>query len=93
MKSSNEIWEDYFIFTVDHEKVYLLPNTSVNSFFNEGDIEAEKFVFRLPVYDTFFEKYGEVVDFAMICRNDGKSPVSITTLDGIRTPYLGLALD
>ena len=43
--------------------------------------------------DTFFEKYGEVVDFAMICRNDGKKPVSLTTLEGIRTPYLGLALD
>ena len=55
--------------------------------------KAQKFVFRLPVYDAFFEKYGEVVDYAMICRNDGKSPVSITTLDGIRTPYLGLALD
>ena len=55
--------------------------------------KANKFVFRLPVYDTFFEKYGEVVDFAMICRNDGKNPVSITTLDGMRTPYLGLALD
>ncbi len=55
--------------------------------------KAKKFVFRLPVYDTFFEKFGEIVDFAMICRNDGKNPVSITTLDGIRTPYLGLALD
>ncbi len=55
--------------------------------------KAVKFVFRLPVYDTFFEKYGEIVDFAMICRNDGKNPVSITTLDGMRTPYLGLALD
>ena len=55
--------------------------------------KAKRFVFRLPVYDTFFDKFGEVVDYAMICRNDGKSPVSITTLDGIRTPYLGLALD
>ncbi len=55
--------------------------------------KAEKFVFRLPVYDSFFEKFGEIVDFAMICRNDGKNPVSITTLEGIRTPYLGLALD
>ena len=55
--------------------------------------KAQKFVFRLPVYDTFFEKFGEVVDFAVICRNDGKKPVSLTTLDGMRTPYLGLALD
>ena len=55
--------------------------------------KAKKFVFRIPVYDTFFEKFGEIVDFGMICRNDGKNPVSITTLDGVRTPYLGLALD
>lgn len=54
---------------------------------------AEKFVFRLPVCDTFFEKYGEVVDFAMICRNDGKNPVSLTTIEGARAPYFGLALD
>ncbi|MBQ9901579.1 MAG: GNAT family N-acetyltransferase [Clostridia bacterium] len=54
---------------------------------------AGKFVFRLPVYDAFFEKFGEIVDFAVICRNDGKNPVSLTTLDGIRTPYFGLALD
>lgn len=55
--------------------------------------KATKFVFRLPVFDTFFDRFGEVIDFAMICRNDGKSPVSITTLEGLRTPYLGLALD
>ena len=54
---------------------------------------AKRFVFRLPVYEKKKKKYGEVVDYAMICRNDGKSPVSITTLDGLRTPYLGLALD
>lgn len=54
---------------------------------------AQKFIFRLPIYDTFFEKYGEVLDFAMIARNDGKSPVSMTTLEGIRAPYLGLPLD
>lgn len=55
--------------------------------------KAQRFIFRLPVCDTFFEKFGEVLDFAMICRNDGKNPVSVTTLDGIRAPYLGLPLD
>lgn len=55
--------------------------------------KAQKFIFRLPVCDTFFEKYGEVLDFAMIARNDGKTPVSMTTLEGIRAPYLGLPLD
>ena len=55
--------------------------------------KAGKFVFRLPVYDSFFEKFGEKVDFAMICRNDGKRPVLLTTLEGMRTPYFGLALD
>lgn len=55
--------------------------------------KAQKFIFRLPVYDTFFEKYGEVLDFAMICRNDGKMPVSMITLEGVRTPYMGLPLD
>lgn len=55
--------------------------------------KARKFVFRLPVCDTFFEKYGEVLDFGMICRNDGKNPVSLTTLEDKRTPYLGLPLD
>lgn len=54
---------------------------------------AQKFIFRLPVCDTFFEKYGEILDFAMILRNDGKNPVSMTTLEGIRAPYLGLPLD
>lgn len=54
---------------------------------------AQKFIFRLPVCDTFFDKYGEVLDFAMICRNDGKNPVSVTTLEGIRAPYIGLPLD
>jgi len=43
-------WEDYFIFTVDQEKVYLLPNKSVNSFFNKGDIEAEKLIFLYKQY-------------------------------------------
>lgn len=55
--------------------------------------KANKFIFRLPVCDTFFEEYGEILDFGMISRNDGKNPVSITTLDGVRTPYLGLPLD
>ncbi len=55
--------------------------------------KAQRFVFRLPVCDTFFERYGEVLDFAMISRNDGKNPVSITTLEGMRAPYLGLPLD
>ena len=55
--------------------------------------KAKKFILRLPVYDTFFEQFGEVVDFAMICRNDGRRPVLLTTLEGMRTPYFGLALD
>lgn len=55
--------------------------------------KAQRFVFRLPVYDAFFEKFGEILDFGMICRNDGRSPVALTTLSGVRTPYLGLPLD
>lgn len=55
--------------------------------------KAARFVFRLPVYDSFFERFGEVLDFGMIRRNDGRNPVSMTTLTGVRTPYLGLPLD
>ncbi|MBQ5545395.1 MAG: GNAT family N-acetyltransferase [Clostridia bacterium] len=55
--------------------------------------KAQRFIFRLPVCDSFFEKYGEVLDFAMISRNDGKNPVSVITLEGSRAPYLGLPLD
>ena len=55
--------------------------------------KAERFVFRLPICDTFFEKFGEKLDFAVIRRNDGKNPVYMTTLEGVRTPYFGLPLD
>lgn len=54
---------------------------------------VERFSFRLPVFDTFFSRFGEETDFAMICRNDGRSPVTLTTLEGVRTPYFGLPLD
>ena len=80
VKISEFIVKDYFAPTLIRQILKSYP-------------KAGKFIFRLPAYDTFFEKFGEVIDYAVICRNDGKRPVLLTTLEGVRSPYLGLALD
>jgi len=58
-----------------------------------AEFEEEKFEFSLPVFDEFFEQFGEVVDFGMIRAVNDRYPMNILTISGNHLPYLGLALD
>lgn len=55
--------------------------------------KGNKFKIRLPAFDGIFNKYGEIKDFGMISDTFGKNPINLLSLDGIHTPYIGLALD
>lgn len=55
--------------------------------------KADRFELRVPVYDEMFSNFGEISDFGMICSVSGRKPVSLLTLTGSHTPYLGMALD
>lgn len=53
----------------------------------------ENFEFRVPVFDEFFSRFGEIVDYGMIRHVADKKPVELLTLSGTHIPYIGLALD
>ncbi len=55
--------------------------------------EGDKFELTLPVYNEFFEKFGEIADFGMIRAVNGRYPINLLTVSGLHLPYLGLALD
>lgn len=55
--------------------------------------KADRFIFRLPPYDGFFEGFGEIREFAMVMSSDNKSPVNLLSLKNEHAPFIGLTLD
>lgn len=55
--------------------------------------DEDKYELRLPVFDEFFDKFGEITDLGMIRAVNDRYPMNILTISGAHLPYLGLALD
>jgi len=58
-----------------------------------SEFEEDKYELQIPVFDEFFEPFGEISDFGMIRAVNDRYPVNILTISGAHLPYLGLALD
>lgn len=57
------------------------------------EFPEDRFELKLPVFNEFFERFGEIADFGLIRAVNDRYPINILTISGAHLPYLGLALD
>lgn len=99
LTATNGYEAGYAFYSSDGDEVYVSEFISHIDFAPKmvkallDNCRENKFKIRLPAFDGIFNKYGEIRDFGMISDAFGKNPINLLSLEGIHTPYIGLALD